>query len=122
MTDAMFGADEYQKSVDSFKSLAPSRDKKYWVFAVSKGKYVNIGYKDTESEAYSMAYAECSDKHFEVVPLATTNIAEAHRRFKKILLERSGNLDNATSLISRKPAESKKGSDNYQTIFGKDMM
>jgi hypothetical protein len=106
MVDSMVGYDDYQNQVDSFNESIPSgRGMKFWVFAISNGRYVDIGCKDTESEAYSMAYIECPDKHFEIFPTNTTNIAEAHRRFKKWILQKTHNLDHATSLISRKPAQ-----------------
>jgi len=106
----MIGFDDYKKQAEQYQANADitKSGMKYWVFAVSKGHWVNIGKKDTESEAYEMAYSEVPDKMFEVFPTNTDDIAEAHRRWKKHLLERNHDLDAATSLISRKPAQEQK--------------
>ena len=106
----MIGNDEYQKELDNYQNnIASSKSgMHYFVMAVSNGKWVNIGSQPTESEAYTMAFTECPDKHFEIFPTSTTDISEVHRRWKKHLLERNHDLDAATSLISRKPAQEQK--------------
>jgi chlorite dismutase len=112
----MNGYEDYQKQQGEFNSNAPQYNTKmyYWVFAVKSGKYVNIGYKMSESEAYQMAITEVGDKMYEIFPSNTSDISEVNRRFKKHILEKSHNLDKATSLISRKPAEEKKKKEKHE--------
>ena len=113
MTETMYGQEEYKQESDRFKQSSPALNTKYWIFALSKGRWVDIGYESDETTAYATAYSKVSDKRFEIVPIKTTNIALAHQRFKAIRLERGENLDAATSLISRKPAmEAKKNVTN----------
>jgi acyl-CoA reductase-like NAD-dependent aldehyde dehydrogenase len=93
----------YQDNIDNVKS-----GMRYFVFAISNGKWVNIGYKMSEAEATEMAFQQVPDKQWEIFATNTSDIAECHRRWKKHLLERNHNLDQATSLISRKPAQEQK--------------
>jgi hypothetical protein len=107
--DNMTGYDDYQKQVDSFKSLAPSgRATRYYVFILKDGRYVDIGSESSETQAYEMAVRDSGGRRFEIFPCNSVNISEVHRRFKKYLLDNSHDLERSTSLISRKQAEKKK--------------
>jgi len=110
MVETMSGYDDYKNDLQGYNDLV-NRAKvgmKWWCFVNKDGRYVDIGFCNSESECFDLGYREGGGRKFECIPIATTNVAEAHRRFKHILLTRSHNLDQATSLISRKPAEQKK--------------
>lgn len=110
MTETMAGYEEYRKQAEQFKTEAPVNPSKarYWVYALSKGRWTNIGSEATEQEAYELGYSRCPGLHFEVKMYPTSNVAEAQRRFKRWILDQQHDIGQATSLISRRPAEEKK--------------
>jgi hypothetical protein len=113
MEGNMDGFEEYKKQVDEFSGSSPVNPAKarWWVWAMDKGKWTNIGSEGTEQEAYELGYSRCPGLHFEVKMYETRNVAEAQRRFKRWILDQKHDLGQATSLISRKPAEEKKKKD-----------
>jgi hypothetical protein len=113
VTENLAGYSDYQKEKEQWNDETDKlrSGMKFWVFCISRSKWVNIGYKNTEAEATEMAFQQVPDKQWEIFATSTTDISEVHRRWKKHLLERNHNLDQATSLISRKPAEVQKKKD-----------
>jgi hypothetical protein len=106
--DSMVGYNDYQKQVEAYQESVPrGKANRYFVFVMKDGRYVDLGSEASETEAYELAYRDGGGRHFVVFPCNSVNLSEVHRRFKKYLLDHSHNLDEATSLISRKPAKEK---------------
>lgn len=115
-TEGMYGQDSFKDEYNSYKNTGNATY--YYVFAISNGKWINTGRFNSEMEAYDHITRKLADRHAEIFPSNSRNISEVHRRFKAMLLSRYHNLDQATSLISRKPAIEKEKSDNP---FGKEL-
>lgn len=112
----MYGQEQYNQISGQFHSNHYGGKMHYFVMAVVKGRWVDIGCYESEAQATEAAYREAGDKHWEIFATDTSNIAEAHRRWKKRLLQRGSNLDEATSLISRKPAMDKKKKEKTEWV------
>ena len=104
----MQGYEDYQKQVEAYNESMPSgKANRYFCFVMKDGRYVNLGSEDSEASAYELGYRDGGGRRFTVFPCNSINLSEVHRRFKKYLLDHSHDLEEATNLISRKPAKEK---------------
>lgn len=105
----MDGFADYKKSLDEFSNETQSMksNQKFWLFVVRNGRWANLGWRNSETESYQR-YCEIGEgRQYEIVSFPTTSTPRAQGMFKMYLLERKGvGLGEATSIISRKEAES----------------
>jgi hypothetical protein len=105
------GYEEYKKQDESFKQSIPKSGDVVWLYAMIRGRWSNLGRFADETSATDYALSHVNQYKWELYKTNTTNIAEVQRRFKRYILDRTSDLGQATSLISRKPAEEKKKKD-----------
>lgn len=119
----MLGYDDYQKSIDAMDEQGNQFKKgHYWVFInmLKDGRFrwVNIGSQRSYEEAQTMALDQCGNNSYKIISFPTNQTAEAQRMFKKWILTQSKDINEATALISRKPAIEQKQKQKDQSNFG----
>jgi hypothetical protein len=111
------GFKEYQQEMDNYRqgqTAVTSRN--WWIFAISRGRWINCGHAESEAEATEKAFSQVSDTEFKVLSFPTKDISTANRMFKAWLLSNTHNLEQSTSLISRKPAIEAKKRENNELV------
>ena len=113
------GYEEYKKELDKYSANIPANpaNSKVWVFCIQKSKWVNCGCFNDEIQATDYAITHLNQYHWELFRANTADINTVQREWKRHILDRTSNLEEATSLISRKPAEEKRKKDKDEDFW-----
>ena len=120
MDNEMVGYDEYKKQVEEFSTSAPvdSSKTKVWIFAIRGQKWVNCGRFEDTTQATDYALSHLNQYHWELWSSQSSDLSAVQREWKRHILDRTGDLGAATSLISRKPAnEQRKKEKSLYELF-----
>jgi len=104
MENKFYSDTRYEEENEKFNKPIGTPSTYYWVYSIIKGKWVNTGRFNSESEANEYGLKNLANYHFEVFPSSSRDINEVQRQWKAHVLEMSHDLGQATETISRKPA------------------